>query len=1284
LERRVLLAASFPAPAVAGTFDGGWDLVADAKAGELPSTLDGKTYPPGSFATYSLEIDGQTGVIPLESVSFGDSAAPGASAVVSDIIVTAPRGKYSTGMLEAVGVGAGAVTMTIHQKDAMGRDRRLWIMDEVLFSSFTVGDSAGDSSPPSTSFALNFTKITLKTIDYTAGGMALPPRSVVYDRGQGNHTSTGIDFGGEVFSSRNEPEQLLDLGTGQVAIDSFSWGVAGGTVVDNGSDRDRGAPGQEEFRFTAATGAASLGLLSSVYLGKTIDSVTFTTRDDSGRVVADWKLQDVIVTAYQSTSSPGGSARDEFHLQSSRVEMVRHSYDTAGNPLPDYGAGWDFTIDQAYGTLPATLAGNNYPPTGQPALTMQIDGSSQVIPVQSYTWGEGQAVGGMSAELGDFALSIPQGAYSTGMLQETLGDLASHDEIDLISRDGMGREVMRWVLTGAYFDHYASSADQGDGRLSDVVELAYSKLKAIHTSYDKGTSQVEASYEIKSGAGTGAALSGNTYPTGSEPALGLEVGGTTIPVDSYALGLSRGANRPAGQAKTLAEATPVSISVAQGAWSPGIFASVAVGSTYPEAELVSRDPTGRVTARWKFSDLHLTSYSTSALVQTIDAFSIGYTSIERVVEAYDSSSGTTSVYAGGYDLSSNLQTPAGDTLGSTLKGVNYATGDEPEYTLSIAGTAGLIPVNTLSWGDAQPPAGSTAPVLNQFSLIIPAGAYDTGILEDVGTGGRHAMTLTRRDAQGRAIMVYRFTNAKFTLLATQGSPGQILFDQVVLDYLELDVDRIAYAADGSGSTKSIHWDIMGKSGTTTDRFGGQFFAPGSEPEMVLDLGTGQTAVTGFAWGATQSNEAASAGDFTISAPAGPASLGLISSPLAGTQYEQALLTTRDTGGHIITQWRLKGIEVTTYSASDGPGSATDTATFSFESIELIYNAYAPAVAVDAVPTPRNTAVPSLTFRFSEPVTSVNLSDLRLTRNGGGNLLTAAQTLTSSDGGQTWTLGNLSPLTGGTDGVYTLTIATGTTTTIYGTVTGEPLFSATPTTWVLDRVAPAIAAAALDYSVNPNRIRVTFGEDVKSLSKDDLVIKALGAGAPPAPAFADFSYDSKAHVAVWTFASPLPDGNYSASLAAGSVTDLAGNPIGSATFDFFSLAGDANHDRTVDFNDLVALAQNYNTSGKTFAQGDFNYDGSVDFNDLVILAQRYNTTLAMPGGAAAASDANFAIDWAAVTTPSVNQDVQAPGRKAPEKPKLRAKSIFNVHAPIAGRPVASAKAPRVMATPTRAG
>jgi hypothetical protein len=74
----------------------------------------------------------------------------------------------------------------------------------------------------------------------------------------------------------------------------------------------------------------------------------------------------------------------------------------------------------------------------------------------------------------------------------------------------------------------------------------------------------------------------------------------------------------------------------------------------------------------------------------------------------------------------------------------------------------------------------------------------------------------------------------------------------------------------------------------------------------------------------------------------------------------------------------------------------------------------------------------------------------------------------------------------------------------------------------------------------------------------------------------------------------------------------------------TLLGDANLDRTVGFADLVAVAQNYGTTGgATWARGDFNYDGNVDFADLVPLAQNYGATLPETGGAAAGEIAGAA-------------------------------------------------------------
>jgi autotransporter-associated beta strand protein len=90
---------------------------------------------------------------------------------------------------------------------------------------------------------------------------------------------------------------------------------------------------------------------------------------------------------------------------------------------------------------------------------------------------------------------------------------------------------------------------------------------------------------------------------------------------------------------------------------------------------------------------------------------------------------------------------------------------------------------------------------------------------------------------------------------------------------------------------------------------------------------------------------------------------------------------------------------------------------------------------------------------------------------------------------------------------------------------------------------------------------------------------------------------------------------------------------------FTLAGDATLDGSVDFNDLVKLAQNYNSSVKDttdswWTHGDFTYDGVTDFNDLVKLAQNYNTALPTDpiAGAPAAFEADLARAFASVPEP----------------------------------------------------
>jgi Big-like domain-containing protein len=158
------------------------------------------------------------------------------------------------------------------------------------------------------------------------------------------------------------------------------------------------------------------------------------------------------------------------------------------------------------------------------------------------------------------------------------------------------------------------------------------------------------------------------------------------------------------------------------------------------------------------------------------------------------------------------------------------------------------------------------------------------------------------------------------------------------------------------------------------------------------------------------------------------------------------------------------------------------------------------------------------------------------------------------------------------------------------------------------VAPAVTSADFAYQTAPNKLTLNFSTDVSaSLSAADLVLTPQSGGSSIPVTL--LGYDTVSNTATFSIPTPLPDGNYRASLATGSIEDASHNPLASDyAYDIFVLAGDADHDRDVDVNDLGILASNWQQSPRTFAQGDFDYSGTVDVNDLGILASQWQQQL----------------------------------------------------------------------------
>jgi hypothetical protein len=162
-------------------------------------------------------------------------------------------------------------------------------------------------------------------------------------------------------------------------------------------------------------------------------------------------------------------------------------------------------------------------------------------------------------------------------------------------------------------------------------------------------------------------------------------------------------------------------------------------------------------------------------------------------------------------------------------------------------------------------------------------------------------------------------------------------------------------------------------------------------------------------------------------------------------------------------------------------------------------------------------------------------------------------------------------------------------------------------------------------------------DTTTLTADDLSLVNLTTGQTiDVTAKSSVTYDPATRSARWAFASPLPDGTYRGFMEQYCVFD----PINQSAllrdlqFNFVSLAGDANGDRTVNGSDLAILAMNWGGTGRVFSQGDFNYDTKVDAADLAILSRNWQKSV-----------------WMNILTPAPPPATRAPTRTPTRVAKL---------------------------------
>lgn len=163
-------------------------------------------------------------------------------------------------------------------------------------------------------------------------------------------------------------------------------------------------------------------------------------------------------------------------------------------------------------------------------------------------------------------------------------------------------------------------------------------------------------------------------------------------------------------------------------------------------------------------------------------------------------------------------------------------------------------------------------------------------------------------------------------------------------------------------------------------------------------------------------------------------------------------------------------------------------------------------------------------------------------------------------------------------------------------------------------------ASLDVAVSPHRLSIDFNGNVSaSLDNADFVVYRTDDGTEiPSTDFV-VSFNPAANRATLTYAfGRLPDGRYAVEIKSSGVSVPSGQALFEpASFGFAFYAGDFNGDLSVNFDDLLILAQHYGSPGD-YLDGDADYSGVVEFNDLLLLAQRYGSTLPAAAAPMAAS------------------------------------------------------------------
>ena len=194
----------------------------------------------------------------------------------------------------------------------------------------------------------------------------------------------------------------------------------------------------------------------------------------------------------------------------------------------------------------------------------------------------------------------------------------------------------------------------------------------------------------------------------------------------------------------------------------------------------------------------------------------------------------------------------------------------------------------------------------------------------------------------------------------------------------------------------------------------------------------------------------------------------------------------------------------------------------------------------ALPTIRNTAAGSVRITLTRAVPGLSTSSFRLQR-GQSVLSLQSASLTTTDGGLTWTLGNLSGLTS-VAGTYSLKL--GVTSPTVKDPAGNVMANIPAANWTMEKSPPSLQTAAVPSGIitaAPGSIRLTFSEQVTNVGTATVTLAGPNGNVTLTGRISSVPATNGSVWLVNLADAPQADGDYTLTVGTG-ITDQAGNQL----------------------------------------------------------------------------------------------------------------------------------------------